>query len=192
VNENDRLSGISQTYAVRSGRMTTATSKVRERYDARLEAAQQRLRESSGQAETLEALREIVTGLLGCEEIGLFTVDHGKSRLFWSFGIDAQRHKTLESFPDFALEQVMHSEFQMVDAAGERRRNDTSRPVQVFLPIRMDGRTVAVLVMVKLLPQKIGFDESDFQLFKLISNKTGRALFDSSSESHARAARKDG
>jgi len=170
--------------------MTTATSKVREWHDARLEAAQQRLRESSGQTDTLEALREIVTGLLGCEQIGLFTVDHGKSRLFWSFGIDAQHHETLESFPGFVLEHVMQGEFQLVEAAGRQRGNDSSRSLQVFLPIRMDGRTLAVLVMVKLLPQKIGFDESDFQLFNLISNKTGRALFDS--DSHARAARKDG
>jgi GAF domain-containing protein len=174
------------------GRVTTATSKIREWHDARLEAAQERLRESSGKADTLEALREIVTGLLGCEEIGLFTVDHAKSRLLWSFGIDAQRHKTLESFPDFALENVMQGEFHMVEAAGGQRGNATRHPLQLFLPIRVNGRTVAVLVLVKLLPQKIEFDESDFRLFNLISNQTGRALFNASSDSHARAARKDG
>lgn len=158
--------------------MTAATSKVRDWQDARFEAARQRLRESVGQADTLEAIREIVTGLLGCEEIGIFTVDQGKSRLFWSFGIDAMRHKTLDSFEDSARERAMQGEFHMVQASCEQRGNNTNVPLRVFVPIRMNGRTVAVLVMLKLLPQKIAFDESDVRLVTLLSNETGRALFD--------------
>jgi hypothetical protein len=172
--------------------MMAATSQVRDWEDARLEAAQRRLRESVGQAETLEAIREIVTGLLGCEEIGLFTVEQGKSTLLWSFGIDPMRHRTLDTFEDFALGRVMQGEFHMVQAALEERANEANPPLRVFVPIRMDGRTVAVLVMLKLLPQKVAFDESDIQLVNLLSNETGRALFAAGPNSHAHAAGRNG
>ncbi|HVI06687.1 MAG TPA: GAF domain-containing protein [Candidatus Binatia bacterium] len=171
--------------------MTTAASKVRDRQDVRLEAARRRLRESSGQAETLEALREIVTGFLGCEEIGLFTLDHEKSRLFWSFGIDARSNLALASLLQSGLERLMQGEPHVTEAADPPACGNSHAPLQVFLPIRIEGQTVAVLAMLKLLPQKLGFDQSDYQLFELISGETGRALFDAGTDFHTRAARKN-
>jgi hypothetical protein len=144
------------------------------------------------QADALEAIREIVTGLLGCEEIGLFTVDQGKSALFWSFGIDPMQHKTLDTFEDSALHRVMQGEFYMVQTACEQRAKDAKPPLRVFVPIRMNGRTVAVLVMVKLLPQKLALDESDIKLVNFLSNETGRALFHACPNSEAHAARRRG
>jgi len=48
---------------------------------------------------------------------------------------------------------------------------------QASIPILLDGRTVAVLVMLRLLPQKVGLDESDLRLVKLLSAEAGRPLF---------------
>ena len=58
--------------------------------DVRLEAARERLAESSGQEDAIDGLREIVANFLGSEEMGLFQVDGGTSNfhVFWSFGID--------------------------------------------------------------------------------------------------------
>jgi hypothetical protein len=145
------------------------------REDPRLDAAQRRLRESVGRADTFEAIREIVTNLLGCEEIGLFTVERGNSGLLWSFGIDPQRHGTLDSFEESSLQRVLQGEFHIAQVACEGRSENP--PLRVFIPICLNGHTVAVLVMVKLLPQKVGFDEADINLAKLLSNETGKALF---------------
>lgn len=151
--------------------------------DPRLEAAQRRLRESVGQADTLEAIREIVTNLLGCEEIGLFTVERESSGLMWSFGIDPEQHGSLDTFEESALQRVLRGEFHIARVNCEERIDDPA--LRVFVPICRDGRTVAVLVMLKLLPQKAGFDEADINLAKLLSDETGRALFAGSANANA-------
>ena len=156
-----------------------------DRKDPRLEAAQRRLRESVGQADALEAVREIVTNLLGCEEIGLFSVSHGKSGLIWSFGIDHKRHGSLDSFEESALHRVLQGEFHVVEAAYERQSNRGNAPLRVFIPIQLHGRTVAVLVMLKLLPQKLGLDAADINLLKLLSDESGRVLFDEGTNANA-------
>jgi hypothetical protein len=39
--------------------------------------------------------------------------------------------------------------------------------------------------MVKLLPQKVGFDDADINLVKLLSDETGGALFEGSANASA-------
>lgn len=158
--------------------MTASASRMSDREDPRLEAAGRRLRESVGRADKLEAIREIVTNLLGCEEIGLFSVSQGNSGLCWSFGIDPERHETLAAFDESGMQRVMQGECHIEQAACEGQDHRAKRPLRVFVPIRSSGRTVAVLVMLKLLPQKIDFDEADIKLVKLLSDEAARGLFD--------------
>jgi hypothetical protein len=170
--------------------MTAISLKMKNREDdPRLEAAQTRLRESSGQADAIEAIREIVTNLLGCEEIGLFTVRHGneqgRSGLLWSFGIDPQRHQTLDAFDQSALHRVLQGELHIAHVACDDHGNPENRPLRAFVPICLHGRTVAVLVMLKLLPQKLGFDEADLNLLKLLSGEAGRSLFERTANANA-------
>jgi len=165
--------------------MTASASRISDGEDPRLQAARRRLRESVNRADTLEAIREIVTNLLGCEEIGLFTVEQGNSGLLWSFGIDPQQHRTLDTFEESALHRVLQGEFHVAQVAHEGVSNHTHSPIRVFVPILLNGRTVAVLVMVKLLPQKLGFDEADINLVRLLSDEAGGALFDGSANASA-------
>jgi len=153
--------------------------------DPRLEAAQKRLRESVSQADALDAIREIVTNLLGCEEIGLFTVEQGKSGLLWSLGIDPQQHGTLDTFDASALQCVLEGEYHIAQVAHEGQNHRAEPALRVFVPICLNGNTVAVLVMLKLLPQKLGFDEADIRLVKLLSRETGKALFERSASAEA-------
>jgi GAF domain-containing protein len=155
--------------------------------DPRLEAAQKRIRESVGQADTFEAVREIVTNLLGCEEVGLFSVngDKAKSALLWSFGIDTERHGTLDAFDKAVLHRVMQGEMHVAQLDHAGYENHDHPPLRVFAPIRCNGQTVGVLVMLTLLPQKVSFDESDINLVKLLSAEAGKALFDRSANANA-------
>ncbi|HXY06950.1 MAG TPA: GAF domain-containing protein [Terriglobales bacterium] len=170
--------------------MTASHRKAREREDdPRLDAARKRLRESVDQADTLEAIREIVGNLLGCEEIGLFTLGHanepGDSGLLWSFGIDPQEHRTLAAFDRSALERALQGEIHITTVAGDGHGHQGNQPVRAFIPIRRSGRIVAVLVMLKLLPQKLGLDEADLNLVNLLSDEAGRLLFDGSANDNA-------
>jgi len=163
----------------------TAGAAIGKFEDPRLEAAQKRLRESVNRADGLEAIREIVTNLLGCEEIGLFTAERETGGLIWSFGIDAQRHSTLNSFDESALHRVMQGELHVAQVDHEGHSHHDNPALRIFVPIRLHNRTMAVLVMLKLLPQKLGFDIADINLLKSLSDEMGRALFERSANANA-------
>jgi hypothetical protein len=173
--------------------MTAGPCKAKQYDDPRIEVARKRLRESAGQADALEAVREIVANLLGCEQIGLYTVSHGKdhgkdqgtSSLLWSFGIDPAQHATLAVFEKEPLRRVLQGEVHVAKFTDNKSNESSSQPLRVFIPIRLNGRTVAVLVMLKLLPQKVDFDETDINLVTLLSNEAGKSLFEGSKNAHA-------
>ncbi|HTS57272.1 MAG TPA: GAF domain-containing protein [Terriglobales bacterium] len=181
---------LKSTASMSAQSVAAAPRKARDRQDdPRLEAARKRLRESVGQADTLEAIREIIGNLLGCEEIGLFSLGQANEPrdcgLVWSFGIDPQEHKTLAAFDRSALERALQGEIHVTTVAGDGHDHQANRAVRAFIPIRRHGRIVAVLVMVRLLPQKLGLDEADINLVNLLSDEAGRLLFDGSANDNA-------
>jgi hypothetical protein len=152
--------------------------------DLRLEAARKRLAESSGQEDALEAVREIVANFLGSEEMGLFKVDRRSAafRVFWSFGIDAENYDLPRALGEVGLQRVMRGECHVETPA--RNRSATAK-VQAFVPICCAHQTIAVLAILRLLPQKIDFDKSDIELFKLLSNEAAQPLFGAKAHSKA-------
>jgi hypothetical protein len=147
--------------------------------DLRLRAARKRLLESSGQEDAIEAVREIVANFLGSEEMGLFRVDRrtAKFQVFWSFGSDLEDYDLPQAMGDAGLQRVMrgecHVEFGVRDGA------DAMGKAQAFVPISVAHQTIAVLAILRLLPQKAGFDRSDMDLLKLLSDEAAQPLFGS-------------
>ena len=143
----------------------------------RLKTARKRLAASRNQQDALEGLREIVGTMLGSEEIGLFTLDGQtkRFRVLWSFGIDLEGYDLRKSLGDSGHQRIMQGEYH-VDL-GARHHSGKGATIQAFVPISIHGRTVAVLAILRLLPQKNGFDKSDFQLFQLLTHEAGVALF---------------
>ncbi len=58
----------------------------------------------------------------------------------------------------------------MSDQAGANR-------AQAFIPISVADRTIAILAILRLLPQKVAFDGADMDLFKLLSDEAAKPLF---------------
>jgi hypothetical protein len=145
--------------------------------DMRLGAARKRLAESSGQEDAIEGLREIVANFLGSEEMGLFRVDRKTTtfQVFWSFGIDLDEYDLLRALGDVGLQRVMrgecHVEFGVSNRAGATAR------AQAFIPIGVADETIAILAILRLLPQKLAFEKSDMELFKLLSDEAAKPLF---------------
>jgi GAF domain-containing protein len=150
-----------------------------------MDIARRRLRESTDQADALEAFREIITSFLGSEEIGLFKVDREKEnlRLFWSFGIDPDRHKVIDALNLPDLQRVIDGELHFADFNGEEGM-DPGTPFCAYVPLRSEGQTVAVLGIQRWLPQKTALDESDRQLLRLLSDEAGKALFERRTKSN--------
>jgi hypothetical protein len=142
--------------------------------DPRLAAARKRLAESSGQEDAIDGLREIAANLLGSEEIGLFRVDRRPAtfQAFWSFGIDLERYDLLRALGEAGLERVMHGECHVV-----RDRSGATAKAQAFVPSRVANQTIAILAILRLLPQKLAFDGSDMELFQLLSDEAAQPLF---------------
>ncbi len=145
--------------------------------DLRLGAARERLAESRDQEDAIDGLREIVANFLGSEEIGLFRVDRNTSTfyVFWSFGIDLERYDLLRALGDAGLQRVMRGECHV--ELGTRDSLGSTAKAQAFVPIRLAGQTVAILAILRLLPQKLAFDRSDMELFKLLSDEAAQPLF---------------
>jgi hypothetical protein len=145
--------------------------------DFRLEAARKRLAESRGQEDAVEGLREIVANFLGSEEIGLFRVDRRSAtfRVFWSFGIDGENYDLPRALGETGLQRVMRGECH-IDLPARGSSGAVAR-VRAFVPIRFANQTVAVLAILRLLPQKVAFDRSDMELFKLLSDEAAKPLF---------------
>ena len=151
--------------------------------DLRLGAARKRLAESRDQEDAVEGLREIVGNFLGSEEIGLFRVDRRTAtfHLFWSFGIDPEKYDLLRALGDAGLRRVMRGECHIEHAAHER--SGVMARVQAFVPLRCANQTIAVLAILRLLPQKVAFDRHDMELFKLLSDEAAKPLFGASTHS---------
>lgn len=144
--------------------------------DLRLAAAHKRLEESKDKADAIEGLREIVANLIGCEEIGLFKIEgRNKFAVCWSFGADLENYDLWKALGDAGRERVMRGECQMEMKTPERAGGRTK--AQAFVPLRRENQTVGVLAMLRLLPQKNGFDAQDLELFKLLSAEAARPLF---------------
>jgi hypothetical protein len=154
--------------------------------ELRLCAARERLAESQGQEDAIDGLREIVANFLGSEEIGLFRVDRNTStfKVFWSFGIDLEKYDLLRALGDAGFQRVMRGECHV--EAGSGNGSAARAKAQAFIPIRLAGQTIAVLAILRLLPQKVAFDRSDMELFKLLSDEAAQPLFGSSA--HAKGA----
>lgn len=145
--------------------------------DLRLSAARKRLTESRGQEDAIDGVREIAANFLGSEEIGLFKLDRQPATFqpFWSFGIDLENYDLLRALGDSGLQRMMRGECHVELAAGGR--SGAAARVQAFIPIRAANQTVAILALLRLLPQKIAFDKSDMDLFQLLSNEAAPPLF---------------
>jgi hypothetical protein len=147
--------------------------------DLRPDAARKRLRECKTAPEACEAIREIVSNLLGCEEMAVYQFGgrHPEISLMWSFGIEPRAYAAKELFNAPALERVIAGEIYVDEesirggAAGRRKK------VSAAVPIQFRGKTAAALTLFRLLPQKTKIDQFDRELFAVVSAEAGQPLF---------------
>lgn len=145
--------------------------------ELRLGTARKRLSESTDEHDAIEAVREIVGALLGCEEIGLFKVDDADESfsVCWSFGADLENYDLRKSLGTEGRRRVLQGECH-VDLVKGSHSGSTER-AQAFIPIRSANQTIGILAILRLLPQKIAFDAHDMDLFRLLSDEAAAPLF---------------
>lgn len=145
---------------------------------AKLYAARMRLQNTVDQADALDAIREIAGNLIGTEELAVFKVDARRSELwlYWSFGIDPNKHSVLELSREQKLRQALAGKCVYRLRLSNENLLSTDDPVTALIPIRADGKTVAVIVLFRLFPHKASLNAIDHEICELLSNNAGRAI----------------
>lgn len=169
-----------------------AASRTAEIIDVRPDAARRRLRECNSRMEACEAIREIVSNLLGCEEMALFHVkrDHEHLSLIWSFGVEPHACHFPKLFKDTALPCVMAGDHYIQHDGHHPGFHSHRSTVSAVVPIRFKGEVAAALALLRLLPQKPSIDEFDREVFEVLSNEAGEPLFGRSGSGPAGRERK--
>jgi len=147
--------------------------------DLRPDAARKRLRECKSQPEACEAIREIVSNLLGCEEMAVYRFGgkHPGISLVWSFGIEPRVYAAKDLFNPPDLARVMAGEIYVDEESIRADAADRRKKVSAAVPIQFQGKTASALTLFRLLPQKTKIDQCDRELFAVVSAEAGQPLF---------------
>ena len=141
-------------------------------------AARMRLQNAVDQADALDAIREIAGNLIGTEEVAVFRVDKQRSELwlYWSFGVDPNKYAVLDARREPKLKQVLSGKCVYRLRLSHENLLSTEDPVTALIPIRIDGNTVAVILLFRLFPHKPLLNQTDHELCEVLSNCAGRAI----------------
>lgn len=144
---------------------------------AKVYAARMRLQSTSDQADALDAIREIAGNLIGAEQVAVFKVDKRRSELwlYWSFGIDPNKHVLLDARKEQQLQTVLQGQPAFRERGGQNLLS-TDEPVNAIVPILVDGTVAAVVVLFRLVPHKSALDSADKRICEVLSNCAGRAI----------------
>jgi hypothetical protein len=145
---------------------------------AKVYAARMRLQNAIDQADALDAVREIAGNLIGTEEVAVYKVDKKRSELwlYWSFGIDPNKHAVLEMRREPKLKQVLSGKPVFRLKLSNEKLLSTDDPVSALIPILVDGIPAAVIVLFRLFPHKPGIEAVDREICEVLSNCAGRAV----------------
>ena len=145
---------------------------------AKVYAARMRLQNTLDQADALDAIREIAGNLIGTEEVAVFKVDKKRAELwlYWSFGVDPNKHSVLEVSREPKLKQVLSGKTVFRLRLSNENLLSTDDPVSALIPILVDGSPCAVIVLFRLFPHKAGIEAVDKEICEVLSNCAGRAV----------------
>jgi hypothetical protein len=145
---------------------------------AKVYAARMRMQNALDQADALDGIREIAGNLIGTEEVAVFKVDKKRSELwlYWSFGVDPNKHAVLEVSREQKLKQVLTGKCVFRLRLSNENLLSTDDPVSALIPIQLDDATVAVIVLFRLFPHKTGLEAVDHEICEVLSNCAGRAI----------------
>lgn len=145
---------------------------------AKVYAARMRLQNAIDQADALDAIREIAANLIGTEEVAVFKVDKKRSELwlYWSFGVDPNKHSVLEVSREPKLKQALAGKPVYRLRLSSENLLSTDDPASALVPIMVEGSCCAVIVLFRLFPHKPGIEPVDREICEVLANCAGRAI----------------
>lgn len=147
---------------------------------ANLFTAAIQLHDSLDRGQVLQAIQEIVIGLVGCEELVILAVDPTGVELrpiAW-FGVDGAAFRPVALGLGLIGRAAVSGQVSLRGCP----ENDPSGLVEeaavtACVPLRVEGRVTGVLVLFRLLAHKARLEEADRELLELLADQAGAALY---------------
>jgi hypothetical protein len=146
---------------------------------ANLYVASYRLHGTLKRGEVLSTILEIVTNLIGSEQIAVFERHPGGEALtlVTSAGIDPRRYRLLPLDAGVIGACVRSGQtFVAGDGPEPALRTPEEAELSACVPLRLDGRVSGAIALFRLLPQKSGIESLDRELFDLLATHAATAL----------------
>jgi putative methionine-R-sulfoxide reductase with GAF domain len=145
---------------------------------ANLYVASYRLHATLDRVEILAIIQEIVTNLIGSEEIGIFEKDGSSLQLLASTGIDPVSYRRV-ALSSGILGHCASGGRTFVSGDGDdpAERTPQEADLSACVPLILDGRVSGVIALFRLLPQKRQIEALDRELFDLLATHAATALY---------------
>ena len=125
----------------------------------------------------LSSVQEIVTNLIGSEEMAIFETDPARGRLtlLASIGIEPGPYQEI-SVGDGAIGRAAATGERLIRDEGGSLTEDGDAALTACIPLKVAGRIVGVLAVFRLLPHKGWLDAIDIDLFDVLAAHAASAL----------------
>jgi len=125
----------------------------------------------------LSSVQEIVTNLIGSEEMAIFETDaeHGRLTLLASTGIEPGPYQEID-VGEGAIGRAAATGERLIRQEGGSLSEDGDAALTACIPLTVAGRVVGVLAVFRLLPHKVRLDAIDLDLFDVLAAHAASAL----------------
>jgi len=156
---------------------------------ANLYVASYRLHGTLDRREVLDVIQEIVTNLIGCEEIAIFETDPDRVAvtLVHSCGIDPGAHDRV-CLGEGLIGQAVASGEPYIAGGGSPGTAPAEAGLTACIPLKLGDRVTGAIALFRLLPQKAELGALDRELFELLGTHAATALYCSGLEARLAAA----
>ena len=125
----------------------------------------------------LSSVQEIVTNLIGSEEMAIFETDSARGRLtlLASIGIEPGPYQEI-GLGEGAIGRAAATGERVIRNEGGSLTEDGDAALTACIPLKVAGRIVGVLAVFRLLPHKGALDAIDIDLFDVLAAHAASAL----------------
>jgi hypothetical protein len=141
----------------------------------KLFAASQRLKLAVHEQNVAEAILEIGSNLMACEEMAVLELQGASLSFLASCGIDETQKQALIAKSGKIVAEIERRQVTVMD--GGENWLWTELGISAFVPVWHGHQPRAAIVLYRFLPQRNGFDEGDRELLQLFSIYSGPCLF---------------
>ena len=125
----------------------------------------------------LTSVQEIVTNLIGSEEMAIFETDaeRGRLMLLASTGIEPGSYQDIY-VGEGAIGRAAATGERLIRSEGGSLSEEGDAALTACIPLKVAGRVVGVLAVFRLLPHKLRLDAIDLDLFDVLAANAASAL----------------